>query len=58
MSTKRLYHLLAILMVVVLTISACAPAATEAPAATDAPACQQRQTPQLRLNQLQPNPSP
>jgi raffinose/stachyose/melibiose transport system substrate-binding protein len=38
MSKKRLYHLLAILMVVVLTISACAPAATEAPAATDAPA--------------------
>jgi raffinose/stachyose/melibiose transport system substrate-binding protein len=38
MSKKRLYHLLAILMVVVLTVSACAPAATEAPAATDAPA--------------------
>ena len=38
MSKKRLYHLLAILMVVVLTISACAPAATQAPAATDAPA--------------------
>ena len=30
MSTKRLYHLLAILMVVVLAISACAPAATQA----------------------------
>ena len=38
MSKKRLYHLLAVLMVIVLTISACAPAATEAPAATDAPA--------------------
>ena len=38
MTKKRLYHLLAVLMVVVLTISACAPAATEAPAATDAPA--------------------
>jgi raffinose/stachyose/melibiose transport system substrate-binding protein len=38
MSKKRLYHLLAILMVVVLTISACAPAATQAPAATEAPA--------------------
>ena len=35
MSIKRLYHLLAILMVVALTISACAPAATQAPAATE-----------------------
>ena len=40
MSTKRLYHLLAILMVVVLAISACAPAATQAPAA-EAPAATQ-----------------
>lgn len=40
MSKKRLYHLLAILMVVVLTISACAPAATQAPAA-EAPAATQ-----------------
>jgi raffinose/stachyose/melibiose transport system substrate-binding protein len=38
MSSKRLYHLLAILMVIALTISACAPAATEGPAATNAPA--------------------
>jgi raffinose/stachyose/melibiose transport system substrate-binding protein len=38
MSTKRLYHLLAILTVIALTISACAPAATEVPAATEAPA--------------------
>lgn len=40
MSKKRLYHLLAILMVVILTISACAPAATQAPAA-EAPAATQ-----------------
>jgi raffinose/stachyose/melibiose transport system substrate-binding protein len=40
MSTKRLYHLLAILMVIVLAISACAPAATQAPAA-EAPAATQ-----------------
>jgi raffinose/stachyose/melibiose transport system substrate-binding protein len=35
MSTKRLYHLLTLLMVIALTISACAPAATQAPAATE-----------------------
>lgn len=40
MSKKRLYHLLAILIVVVITISACAPAATQAPAA-EAPAATQ-----------------
>lgn len=37
MSTKRLYKLLVIMLVAVLAISACAPAATQAPVATDAP---------------------
>jgi len=38
MSTKKLYNLLAILMVTALALSACGSAATEAPVATDAPA--------------------